>query len=145
MVVVTAADTNYFFGLENFAASLRFWAPTRKLVIYNLGMTDDELRSAESWPNVDSIRWKDGVPASFPPHVGSKLKQYAWKSLIVNETVHEYKSMLWFDAGATFVGPIEPIEEITHQHGLFLVKGQDDDMKRLSEPGKLNVPNPAIF
>jgi hypothetical protein len=38
------------------------------------------------------------------------------------------------DAGATFTGPIDPIEEIIHRHGLFLVHGQDDDMKAKSHP-----------
>jgi hypothetical protein len=136
MLVVTGADHLYYEPLRNFAASLRYWAPARKLVIYNLGMSESELQHVQSWPNVHAIHWKDGFPSSLPSHVVDNLHNYAWKSLVINETVHEYKSIFWLDAGVTLVGPIEPIEEITHQHGLFLVKGQDGNMTSTSHPGK---------
>lgn len=135
MIVVSGCDDTYFSGLQNFAASLHYWAPHRKLVIYNLGMTTDQLSEIKDWPNLLAIRWPHGIPSSFPPHVSNDLKNYAWKSLVINDTVHEFKSIFWMDAGATFVGSIDPIEEIIQLHGIFLVKGQDDHMKYLSHPG----------
>ena len=134
MVIVTGSNSAYFHGLKNFAASAKFWAPDRKLVVYNLGMTAEQLATAKSWSNLYELHWEDGIPESYPPHV-HRLKTYAWKPIIINETVHRYKSMLWLDAGATFVGPVAPIEEIIHRHGIFLVRGQDDHMKYRSHPG----------
>jgi hypothetical protein len=134
MVIVSGANSAYFEGLKNLAASLRFWAPHRQLVVYNLGMTRDELVEVKSWPNVEQLHWPDGIPNSYPKHVQHDLKNYAWKSIVINETVHEYKSIFWLDAGATFTSPVDPIEEILQRHGLFLVKGQDDHMKHLSHP-----------
>ncbi len=136
MIVVSGCNDYYFHGLQNFAASLHYWAPHRKLVLYNLGMTTDQLTEAQEWPNVLAIRWPKGIPSSYPSHVQDDLSNYAWKSLVINETVHEFKSIFWLDAGATFVGPIEPIEEIVQLHGIFLVKGQDDHMKYRSHPGE---------
>ena len=44
MVIVTGADQGYYNALRNFAASLKYWAPERKLVVYNLGMSDLQLK-----------------------------------------------------------------------------------------------------
>jgi Protein of unknown function (DUF1647) len=134
MVIVTGSNNAYYPALQNFAASLKFWAPHRKLVVYNLGMTELQLKNVQKWTNVHALHWEPGIPANLPPHVNN-LKNYAWKSIIINETVHEYKSIFWLDAGATFTGPIDSIEEIIHRNGIFLVRGQDEDMKRLSHPG----------
>lgn len=133
MMIISGADIGYFYALENFAASLRFWSPDSQLVVYNLGLSEDQISRIERWPNVHSIHWRDGFPKSYPPHV-QNLKNYAWKSLAVNESVHEYKSIFWLDAGATFTGPLDPIQDILHRDGIFLVKGQDDNMKWLSHP-----------
>ncbi|KAL3905848.1 MAG: hypothetical protein SGARI_004268, partial [Bacillariaceae sp.] len=134
MVIVTGSDQGYYSALRNFAASLKYWAPERKLVVYNLGMSDLQLKDIPKWTNVVALKWESGIPKSLPPHVHS-LKNYAWKSIIINETVHEYKSIFWLDAGATFTAPIDVIEEIIHHNGIFLVRGQDDDMKQLSHRG----------
>jgi len=129
MVIVTGADVGYFQGLANMAASARYWAPSHKLVVYNLGGMDkvhlDEIRS---WSNVLSVEWPDGIPNSYPKHVHVG-KQYAWKPIIVNETVHAYGSIFWMDAGSTLAGPIDPIVQATHNTGIMLMKGQDLDMK----------------
>ena len=135
MVIVTGADTVYFQALKNFAGSLKYWGPQYPLVVYNLGMTNEELDKVRSWSNLLALKWPNGIPSTYPDHVRDNLKNYAWKPIVINETVHEYKSIFWLDAGATFVGPIEPIEHIVRQHGIFLVKGQDESMKRLSHPG----------
>jgi hypothetical protein len=96
-------------------------------------MSDEQIDRVEKWPNVHRIHWKDGIPRSYPPHM-QNLKNYAWKSIAVNESVHEYKSIFWLDAGATFTGPLDPIQDILHRDGIFLVKGQDASMKQLSHP-----------
>jgi hypothetical protein len=133
MVIVTGSNDDYYSALRNFAASLKFWAPDRKLVIYNLGMSELQLKDIPKWTNVQALHWKSGIPKNLPAHV-KNLNNYAWKSIIINETVHEYKSIFWLDAGATFTGPIDSIEEIIRRNGIFLVRGQDEDMKGLSHP-----------
>ena len=133
IMIVSGCDSSYFNALRNLAASLRFWAPKAKLVIYNLGMQPGHLSQVKQWPNVHELKWEHGIPNSLPSHV-KNLKNYAWKSIVVNETVHEYKSILWLDSGVTISGPLEPIQEILHRDGIFLVRGQDDHMKQLSHP-----------
>jgi hypothetical protein len=134
MVIVTGADSSYFRSLINLAGSIRYWAPTLKLVIYNLGMTDEQLSTIDQWGNVLELKWREGIPSHFPGHF-TILKGYAWKPVAINESVHQYKQIFWLDAGSTVTGPITPAINITRNTGIFLVKGQDLDMKPQSHPG----------
>lgn len=134
MALVTAANSAYYRGLVNLAASARYWAPDHPLVVYNLGkFTEEQKKTVRSWSNVVALEWEDGVPDIYPPHL-KEGKKYAWKPVIINETLHKYKAIFWLDAGSTLVGNITPAEEITRRTGMFLVKGQDGDMKTKSHP-----------
>lgn len=117
MVLVSGATTHYFKALVNLAASARYWAPHNKMVVYNLGGLDDnQKKEILSWPNVIALEWPDGVPPEYPPHV--KIgKQYAWKPVILNESVHKYRSIFWLDAGTTLAGPFTPVEDIVQRTG----------------------------
>jgi len=132
MVFVSGATDSYFSSLRNLAASLRYWAPQNKLVVYNLGMNERNVKEIEDnennmWSNVLEIKWKDGIPSHFPEHVHAG-KKYAWKPIAINETLHEYHNIFWLDAGSTVVGNLSEAMRIVHQTGIFLVKGQDLDM-----------------
>eukprot|EP00977_Amphora_coffeiformis_P009638 scaffold2219_cov177-Amphora_coffeaeformis.AAC.14 len=133
VTLVSAATASYFHGLKNLAASARFWAPNHKMVIYNLGGLSSGMKSEiKSWSNVISLEWEDGVPNFYPDHV-KRGKIYAWKPILVNETLHKYGSIFYMDAGSTLAGKIDPVENILDREGIFLIKGQDADM-RLSHP-----------
>lgn len=133
-VLVTGATSSYFSGLVNLAASARYWAPETRMVVYNLGgLSKDQLSRIEGWSNVEAVEWKDGVPEHYPAHV--KIgKQYAWKPLILNETVYRYGAIFWMDAGNTLAGPMTPVADILERQGAFLVKGQDLDMRPKASP-----------
>jgi hypothetical protein len=92
-----------------------------------------QLKCIASWPNVKSIEWTTGIPSHYPPHVHN-FRTYAWKSLILNETLQRYSSIFWLDAGSTVTGPLTPIVQILEQSGIFLVQGQYTNMD-LSHPG----------
>jgi hypothetical protein len=55
-------------------------------------------------------------------------KVYAWKPIIVQETLAKYKMIFWLDAGNTLKGPITPIEDIVKRNGIVLFHGQDESM-----------------
>ena len=129
MVLVTGATGGYLSGLTNLAASARYWAPQYKMVVYNLGgMTPQDVARIRSWSNILAVEWEDGVPAQYPPHV-HEGKIYAWKPIIVNETVHKYGSIFWLDSGSTLAGPVQPVQEALQRYGIALMKGQDLDMR----------------
>jgi len=133
MVLVTGANSAYFGGLQNLVSSARYWAPNHRVVVYNLGLGESQKNMIESWPNVLSLEWKTGIPDEYPDHV--KVPQvYAWKPLIIKETLEKYKFIFWLDAGSTLSGPVKPVENILKRNGLFLVKGQDADMTKWAHP-----------
>jgi Protein of unknown function (DUF1647) len=134
MIIVSGTNDQYFDALRNLAGSIRYWAPNHKLVVYNLGMSKENLETLKKWVNVLDIKWKDGIPDHYPRHLHS-LKAYAWKPVAINESLHEYKQIFWLDAGSTVAGPITEAIRITQESGIFLVKGQDSDMKGMSHPG----------
>lgn len=137
MVIVVAITHETFLDVQNLVASIRFWAPNNQVVLYNLldDMTSEEMRTIQyEWKNVIDIRrWRKGgddtAKIVFPdddhyPAVLNKILD-RWTPLIINETLHEYKSILWLDATRiTLRGPIQPIEDITKRDGIFLVKEQ---------------------
>jgi hypothetical protein len=134
MTIVTGATGSFLVGLRNLVASAKYWAPSSKVVVYNLGKISPAAKiEIQSWTNVESLEWADGVPSHYPSHV-KKSHKYAWKPIILNETVHKYGSIFWLDAGSTLVGPIDPARKITQKQGVMLVKGQDQNMK-LSHEG----------
>ena len=134
MVFVTGANSAYFRALMNLAGSIRYWAPKHKLVVYNLGLSQENLKILETWGNVLDVKWKKGIPDNYPSHLRN-LKVYAWKPVAINESLHEYKQIFWLDAGSTVTGPITEAIRITQNTGIFLVNGQDADMKPYSHPG----------
>ena len=127
MVIVTGADDKYFRALQNLVGSLRYWAPENKIAVYNLGLSGNQLKMMETWDNVIDVKWKTGIPATYPRHL-EEPKAYAWKPVAINESLHEYKQIFWLDAGSTVVGPITEAIRITQETGAFLVWGQDSDM-----------------
>jgi hypothetical protein len=51
-VVVTAASAIYYKILENMIASVQFWEPDMHIVLWDLGLTEQQLRLATCWRNV---------------------------------------------------------------------------------------------
>jgi len=133
VVVVTGANRRFFRGLKNLVGSLHWWSPGRKIVVYNLGLNAKQLEEVKTWNNT-VVRWPTGIPSRFPPHV-HKLKKYAWKPIAINESLHEWGGVLWIDAGSNVRAPLDPIDEILKNTGVYTVQGQDGDMTRWTHTG----------
>ncbi|KAL7575206.1 hypothetical protein ACA910_018693 [Epithemia clementina (nom. ined.)] len=132
IVFVTGATKKFFPGLKNLVASIRYWAPNNSVVVYNLGGLDQYAGEIQGWKNVIAMEWFDeGIPKEYPPHVHAG-KKYAWKPIAIEQALKKYGMIFWLDAGSTLTAPVEPIENIVKRNGIFLVHGQDVDMKRKS-------------
>lgn len=133
LVVLSYAGESYFRGLSELAASLRYWAPHARLVVYNLGLREESMKLMDQWSNLLAIHWREGFPDSIPMHarVG---KVYAWKPIALAEAVQRYGKILMFDGGTCIRGPLDPLERILEQTGNFVAWGQDADMMQKSHP-----------
>lgn len=132
--VVSYANTGYFRGLKELAASLRYWAPHVRMAVYNLGMNPEQIAEVERWSNVKEFLWRDGFPDGTPTHF-KQLKVYAWKPFLIADAAKRLKKILALDGGSVVRGPLDPVERILEETGNYLVWGQDADMMYKAHEG----------
>src|SRR5581483_3934485 len=83
LVIVTGASSNHFRCLKNLLHSIELFEPQSRTIIYDLGLTTDEVADLTT-TGYDVRRFGfDG----YPPHVNIKVAngQYAWKPIIIAE------------------------------------------------------------
>ena len=95
MVAVTSLSSNHFNEAHDYFGSLHRFYPHLKIIVYDLGLNDDERSTLKSYCNVAEIR-----PFRFenyPGHVRS-LFLYSWKPLVVQEASKDFEVILYGDA-----------------------------------------------
>ncbi len=132
MVIVTAANEPYFSGLLNLVGSIHYWSSDSQIFIYDLGLSESQLREITHWCNVEVVR---SVPGKSAPAHCKKLTQYAWKPVVLLHAIQHNEKFLWIDAGSDVRAPISPIECALKADGHFFVQGQDLDMTKMSHHG----------
>lgn len=138
LIVATGANGGYYHGLTNLVGSVHFWCPECPVVVFNLGLSEEQKRTVDTWCNT-TLKWRDGVKIE---GVGSSHttvpQQYAWKPFEILDAVEEYKSdaVMWLDGGSTVISPLmTTIWPLLRQDGHFMVQGQDVDFTRLCVQG----------
>lgn len=137
LTLATGADSGYFRGLVNIVGSVQFWCPECRIVVFNLGLSEQQLNTVRSWCNV-TLEWAEGMPKIN----GETLqpKQYAWKPMAILHAVVTYKVAMWLDAGCSVSGPLMPtVGKILFETGHFTVQGQDLDSSRWCHEGTLDA------
>ena len=94
LVIVTGISSNHFQEVQAMIASVQEHLPNTKLIIYNLGLNDEAISSVKKYCNVELRRFNF---SQYPKHV-SKLRSYAFKSLIIKDVTQQYKVVMWADA-----------------------------------------------
>ena len=99
LVVVTALSSNHFNESKDMIASVQKYLPQTKIILYDLGLTEDEKLSVSEYCNVE-VRPMDWD--RYPSYV-TYLYNFAWKPLIVEEVSHESDVILYGDASLRVV------------------------------------------
>lgn len=126
-VIVTGANTSYYGALLNLIGSVHFWDSTRNIIVFDLGLLEDELRNLRS---IDRVRVLDSP-------IKRELKNYAWKSSCLRTATETYGKTIWLDAGSDLRGDPIVIDELLEKEDAFFVQGQDEDMSPWSFPTTL--------
>jgi hypothetical protein len=100
MVMIIGADDAYYYALRNFVASLKYWAPRSKLVVYNLGVKASRLKKPSAIPM--SLSWHgkmvSPVPVPILPTSKSSIRTFGnpWplKTRRCTSTNPSFRSML---------------------------------------------------
>lgn len=125
LVLVTAVSAGFFDAFCNLVESVRYWEPEILLVVYYLGgLSKSQIAKIDGWENV-LLQWRDGVPAPYPAHV-HRLDTFAWRPIIIHDSLLAYKSILFLEAGSTLTGPLDPIQDVLEKDGIFLALSHID-------------------
>jgi hypothetical protein len=135
LTLVTAASSNHFRCLKNLLLTISVFEPDTRTIVYDLGLTPREAASLrkERW-EVRRFPFKD-----HPSHLNVRIErgQYAWKPVIVADTLREVGGMvLWLDAGNLLHAPLTCIRQVLHRHGVYTpISG--GDIRQWTHPGTL--------
>ena len=107
-IIVTASSAYYFDRLENFIGSVHVWEPGQKVLVYDLGLTRDQLRQMTCWEDVDVVPFNF---SAYPNHVRN-LFNYAWKTVVIDEVLRKHGAVLALDAGIELRQPLTRVKRI---------------------------------
>ncbi|GLC56016.1 hypothetical protein PLESTB_001055600 [Pleodorina starrii] len=114
LTVVTGCSASFMDRLENLVASLQYWAPYTRVVVYDLGFTSEQLGQIRCWRETELRRfpWE-----RFPAHLRD-LRTYAFKALAFRLALEELsEAVLWLDCGLELRGPLTPVAAALAAHG----------------------------
>ncbi len=132
IVVISAADTNYFPSLLSLIGTLKFPRVTSelsiRLVIWDLGLTLQQLQILSLIDFPISIQKIDNyVEEPFRNAFSPANDCFAWKSYCIKEALTEEDvSYLWMDAGTAVSRNLDRIEELINFDGFFFLHSETD-------------------
>lgn len=121
MIVVTGASDNHYFTLLNMIRSFIRSNETNHLIVYNLGLSDD------NWCHIQtlghpSLSFKVFDYSKYPPwfNIHIEAGQYAWKPTIIYDTFLEHpdEKILWMDAG-NIIYDLKELEHFLEDHDVY--------------------------
>lgn len=105
IVVVSACDAAYASRELNMIASVQYWSPQSKIIIYDLGMNE---KQREAIAGACNVQLRTFPFDRYPLHV-RVLKKYAWKPIIIREVVQEFGWCLWLDSSMELRTPLTEV------------------------------------
>jgi len=134
-VIVTAANSRYFAALQNLIGSIKIWEPNIKIIVYNLGLLEDNVEEMKNWCNVEHKLFDF---KRYPEFV-SELGKFAWKPLIIAEESSKHPLIFWLDSGVELRKPLKNLTEIVKRDGYWMHGW--DKLCRLIHPGMMTFYN----
>ena len=120
--VVSAISSNHFEEAKDMIASAQRFLPTTRIVVYDLGLKENERNELKSFCNVEV---RNFVFKQYPPHFRN-LYKYAWKPTMIKTVAQEAEYVCWADASVRFV---ESFESALTTLDKFPVKGHKHPFK----------------
>ena len=113
MILLTGASDNHYLSLLNMIRSFIHHNQTNHLIVYNLGLSDD------NWQQIQHLKrpyvsFKVFDYSNYPEwfNIHNEAGQYAWKPTIIYHTFLEHpdEKILWMDAGNLIHGNLKEVE-----------------------------------
>jgi hypothetical protein len=124
LTIVTGSDFTHYKSLTNLLQSLIEFEVNSRLVVYDLGLNEVQKKDLKkNFLNIELIDFQfDKYPVFISQRSKSdnKLGSYAWKPIVIKETIDNYGgSVLWLDAGNALTKRLTLIRIILTSIGLY--------------------------
>ncbi|MDB4604306.1 DUF1647 domain-containing protein [Acidimicrobiia bacterium] len=124
LTIVTGSDFTHYKSLTNLLQSLVEFESSSRVVVYDLGLS--EIQKKDFKKNFVNVELIDFQFAKYPVFISqrskpdNKLGSYAWKPVVIKETIDNYGgSVLWLDAGDVLTKRLTLIKIILTSIGLY--------------------------
>ncbi|CAI5443737.1 unnamed protein product [Caenorhabditis angaria] len=95
VIFVSATSDDHYRYTRNSIQSIRKHLPNQKYILYKIGL--DQSNSKKLLEEFDNIEIRQFNFSNYPSFVAN-IKEYRWKSLIIDEVLQEYPNVWWIDA-----------------------------------------------
>ena len=135
-LIVSAISSNHYEEAKDMIGSAQHFLPTRRIVIYDLGLQESQRKELKKLCNVELRKFDF---EKYPPYVKS-LDKYAWKPIIIRQLAHEAEYIFWGDSSIRFV---KDFESTFSKLDKFPLKGHhhNPDIVQLTHTGTLDYLN----
>lgn len=130
IVICTVSDELYFDPLINLIGSIHKvnFDELEEICVYNLGLTEEQKDKINSMQKVklyeiERAHTKLLKPVIIDVHGKSVRGWYAWKPVIIKQTLDKYPAVLYIDAGNTVLKPLNDLFTHVQQNGYFFIAG----------------------
>ena len=117
LVPVTAISSNHFQESTDHIANLPRFFGDVKLVLFDLGLTQEQVQAIHK---MSFVEYRKFDFLKYPPHIADLLN-FAWKILLIQETLAEFDAIMWMDASVLLTGTYLPaIDQMVKEKSGFL-------------------------
>ncbi|XP_022092727.1 uncharacterized protein LOC110980399 [Acanthaster planci] len=116
LVVVTAFSENHYKEAMGMIGSAQKAMPHTRIIVYDIGMKNKTLLKVKTLCNVEVRKFRFH---KYPRFV-SNLSTYAWKVIIIKETLNEFGAIFWSDASVRFVKSLRLLLPFACEHHGYL-------------------------
>jgi hypothetical protein len=114
LTIVTGASSNHFACLLNLLWSISVFEPTANVVVYDLGLTEDE---AKQIPNIRKFDFSE-----YPNYFSMKANagRMGFRPIAVQSAAKEFGGVvMWLDAGCLLTEPISEVIQYVKRVGVY--------------------------
>jgi hypothetical protein len=122
MIIVSGASNNHYFTLIQFIESFIFNKVNSTLIIYNLGINEDNWLFLKNNYAIHNFIFKNFNYEIYPEwfNININRGEYAWKPAIIYEVFNEYidEIIVWMDSGNIIVNNLKELFAFIEENGI---------------------------
>ncbi|XP_072051308.1 uncharacterized protein [Amphiura filiformis] len=138
-VIVTATSQNHLGEAKGMIATAQRHMPNTKIIVYDLGLTPDGVKKVDKMCNVEVRKFPF---ERYPPHV-KNIHNYAWKPLLILESLKEFGAIFYGDSSVRFLDTLQILYPYLKQNHGFMQHIHNFDPRNRS--GQYHMTHPSTF